>query len=400
VAEKSLITNHVVNRPVANLLSLIEDPSFQKKVSNLGPEQRSVIQTAEHFVRQLRTQIERSSDPEVSISGLNQLSSNLTNIFNELSTFNSNEDVSHVINAGGNLDGALSVAAWAFHSRLTKGSKAYGESIAAVRKAAIQSIRSVEADRDATKQRLAELVRRVADQETALAETKSHLEQIRSSSNARLDEIKSEFALIQTDIEQERRADRARREDELKVFFEAQSTAAKKNIHQIEQYEEQAKKILQIVGNIGLTGNFQKRYSDESSAANFWRWVTVILFALGIGLIAFSLVNNIIANSALDLLFVRLAIGVAITLPAIYTARESGRHRTNADQAKQTELELASLTPFIEGLPEEDRWKIVGSLTPKYFGSSKVSPHTGDVGFPTDKIFESFDKLIDRVPKL
>lgn len=52
----------------------------------------------------------------------------------------------------------------------------------------------------------------------------------------------------------------------------------------------------------------------------------------------------------------------------INTALESARHRTNADRARQTELELASLGPFIELMKDPDKEEIRKSLIPTYFG--------------------------------
>jgi len=65
---------------------------------------------------------------------------------------------------------------------------------------------------------------------------------------------------------------------------------------------------------------------------------------------------------------VRLLYALAIAAPAFYTARESARHHTNADRARQTELELASLGPFNELMKEQDKEEIRKSLIPTYFG--------------------------------
>src|SRR3546814_19055962 len=65
---------------------------------------------------------------------------------------------------------------------------------------------------------------------------------------------------------------------------------------------------------------------------------------------------------------VRRLYALAVASPAFYTARESARHRTNADRARQTELELASLGPFIELLKDDDKDAIRKSLISTYFG--------------------------------
>uniref|UniRef100_UPI00197E623B hypothetical protein n=1 Tax=Pseudomonas viridiflava TaxID=33069 RepID=UPI00197E623B len=70
-------------------------------------------------------------------------------------------------------------------------------------------------------------------------------------------------------------------------------------------------------------------------------------------------------DSALSVLF-RLFYAIIITSPDIYTAKESARHRTNSDRARQTELELASIGPFIELLPEDKKNEIRVGLTGQY----------------------------------
>jgi hypothetical protein len=71
---------------------------------------------------------------------------------------------------------------------------------------------------------------------------------------------------------------------------------------------------------------------------------------------------------------IRLLYAIAVTAPAWYAAKESARHRSNADSARRTELELASLGPFIELMPEEKKIAIREALVEKYFGNGTV-PH-------------------------
>ena len=83
-----------------------------------------------------------------------------------------------------------------------------------------------------------------------------------------------------------------------------------------------------------------------------------------------------------------------MAIPAFYTARESARHRTNSDRAKQRELELATLGPYIELLPSEVKSVVRERLTERYFGGS-VEEHKIDS--PID--LEGIIKLIETVVK-
>ena len=399
MAEKAVLSNHPINTHLRNILKLFEDDEFREQIRDLDAEARSAVRSIELFARQTTDRIANSSDYEVSQNGLRQVSSNLQNVWNEINAFRTNGQLGHLANASTNLDGELNSAAWTFFNRPPKGSRVYGETVKSVERASEEALQKLKNRASGVASRFTNFENKIDELEGAVGSAEQRLSGLSTDADAALAEIRAEFSAIKAEVEQERQSDREQREVAFKQFFEDQKIAAAKSVEKISEYEAKAKEILQIVGNIGLTGNFKKRSSDETTAANFWRWATIILFALGIGLISFSLVSNIVKESALNLLFIRLAIGVAITLPAIYTARESARHRTNSDQAKQTELELASLTPFIENLPDEEKWKVLSALTHRYFGSVKVTEHKPDLSLPTDGMLGLADKLVERIPK-
>lgn len=146
----------------------------------------------------------------------------------------------------------------------------------------------------------------------------------------------------------------------------------------LEEQRNNAAKIVQVVGNIGVTGNYQRIANTEEDQANFWRWATVLFFAGGVtlaGATFYRFWGEPITPETISAIAVRLLYAIAITAPAWYTARESARHRTNSDRARQTELELASLGPFIELLPPEKKIAIREEMTKYYFGR-EVDPHS------------------------
>ena len=150
----------------------------------------------------------------------------------------------------------------------------------------------------------------------------------------------------------------------------------------------EAERIVQVVGNIGVTGNYQNIANNESKHANFWRWATIFIFGVGIIIAASTFVkywNTPINQENGWSIFIRLLYAIAITAPAWYTAKESARHRTNADRARQTELELASLGPFIALMPNEKQIEIREKLTPSYFGK-EVKEHTQNSPIDLEKV--------------
>src|SRR3546814_1699158 len=130
-------------------------------------------------------------------------------------------------------------------------------------------------------------------------------------------------------------------------------------------FRSDAARIVQVVGDIGVTGNYQTIANKEARQANLWRRVTVGLFACGLAMAGFTFYkfyHEPVSSSNTLAIAVRLLYALAVASPAFYTARESARHRTNDDRARQTELELASLGPFNELLKDDDKDAIRKSL--------------------------------------
>ena len=64
----------------------------------------------------------------------------------------------------------------------------------------------------------------------------------------------------------------------------------------------------------------------------------------------------------------RLMAALVLIIPATYAAKESSRHRALENHNRRAELELASLDPYLEKLPEDKRNEIKENLTVKFFG--------------------------------
>ena len=93
----------------------------------------------------------------------------------------------------------------------------------------------------------------------------------------------------------------------------------------------------------------------------------------------------------------RFVTAIAITLPAFYTARESARHRTNADRARTRDIELATLDPFIELLGNKD--EIKAKLVERYFGND-VEAHEIKQPIDTKGATELVKVIMDGIAKI
>lgn len=133
----------------------------------------------------------------------------------------------------------------------------------------------------------------------------------------------------------------------------------------------QAKTIVNVIGNVGVTGNYQNIANEHKSSANFWRWVAIALMGTLSGLLVYVLFD--MSSSSFDWTksLLRIIAVAALSYPASYAAKESSKHRKLENLNRTAELELASVDAFIEMLSEDKKQDIKEKLVDKYFGNDK-----------------------------
>jgi hypothetical protein len=167
--------------------------------------------------------------------------------------------------------------------------------------------------------------------------------------------------------------------------FETQSSKLDKDsvelINKLNEKLAEANKIVNIVGNVGVTGNYQNIANQHKTSANFFRWVALSFMVVMSTLLIWSIID--LSNGEFDLYksLIRILAAAVLTYPAIYASRESNKHRILETQNRNLELELASIGPFIELLPEDKKQAIKEDLVKKYFGNqiSTTDPKDEDI---------------------
>jgi hypothetical protein len=390
MATKSLVSGHELNRLLDRILAesqALQSDEFQKL---LDESQRANLQRIIFFARQLREHLATVSDFEVSLQALDTLRNQMQSVQSELQQFQSNRASGHVANAAANLEGALQTFGWAFYKRPAKGSKAYGESIQSIESAARTSIAEVAKTRDEVNSSLADLRAKIASQGENLGNLQQASQDLASQNAAALQGFENRYKEYESRVTVEFTQKLESLEERFEIFQEQRVQQAEGLIASLKASERTAREIVQIVGNIGLTGNYQNRAISERTQADYLRWGAIIFFLIGGGIIASSVIESFQGNVEPLELVARVLAALTISAPAVYLAKESARHRSNSDRAKQTELELASLAPFLESLPDDKRQEVIGSLSSAYFGT-KVEEH--QVSHPVELTAEQLLKL-------
>ncbi len=187
--------------------------------------------------------------------------------------------------------------------------------------------------------------------------------------------------------------------EEFKRIFEAQTntieTESATIIKNLNIKLEEANKVVNIIGNVGVTGNYQNIANQNKKTANFWRWTAVFFMVLMSGLLVWSIIELGNSNFNLYKSLVRIIATAVLTYPAIYASKESTKHRNLETKKRNKELELASIGPFIEMLPEEKKQKIKEDLVNKYFGNHDVDLTRGEGN--EDVSIGGFEKILKAI---
>ncbi|UOK43405.1 MULTISPECIES: hypothetical protein [Flavobacterium] len=139
---------------------------------------------------------------------------------------------------------------------------------------------------------------------------------------------------------------------------------------------QEAKKIVGVIGDISVTGNYHKFANENKSTANTFRVLAIVLMLLLSGLLIFTIWDISSANFDWTKSLIRIIAAAALSYPATYAARESSKHRKLEIINRKAELELTAINPFIELLPENKKHEVKEKLVAKYFGNN--SNHVDD----------------------
>lgn len=377
-------------RQVLEQLLVLRDHQSMSADSVAGNEQYSAARDSVFAMADvLQELLEKTPASRVSAHALSQIHKFLNAAFNEVNAYTSNGNVNHLTNAQVQFEQNVLPWLWGFMPTVRgRESAKLRDLIESMSKKSQEAVQAVAKSRDALVAQLQELSGGVSKMQTRLEEMETSIAGERAQAAAAVSKLEQMFNAkeIERDTAFKAAIDEVIEKGEShREAVEQQSSDA---IKYLEEKLAEAARIVQAVGAIGVTGNYRRIANEQQRLANIWRWITVGLFAAGIGLAMATFIrhfNETLNADSLWSIAIRLLYALVIAAPAWYTASESARHRTNADRARQTELELASLGPFIELLPEDKKNEIREQMTSHYFGK-EVAPHEAKVPLDLDSL--------------
>ncbi len=376
-------TNHSVFEKLEQFKQALETENAQEKI---GIDNFSFFETAYLFII---NRLQLTIPILVQEAELTNLASEIEAGIVQINSFLGNNNAGHINNAINNLNSALNRVR-NFPLPLAKTNFDFSKVIASFQKTVEEAYKTIEAsnlklqeDLQATQQDLVDKNAQIADLQQKLANKEVEIQNVLSNYNTEFETIKAnnsntfktEKKKFNDSIEADRKAFKElidADKDSYKQEYEKQKSDLEKQtvetVKELQSKLEEAKKIVNIVGNVGVTGNYQKIAEQHKKSANSFRWLALGFMVVMSGLLIYSIIELSTSEFNLYKSLVRILAASVLTYPAIYASRESTKHRNLETHNRNLELELASIGPFIELLPEAKKEAIKEELVKKYFG--------------------------------
>jgi hypothetical protein len=174
----------------------------------------------------------------------------------------------------------------------------------------------------------------------------------------------------------------------------------KTNDEHLEFLKKRKKEVDEIFGAIGqaaLAGNFNETANKEKQAADGWRKIA-FGFMVSMGVVAVAaFVSTFVKSPDWESFLFRIGTAFIIAVPAFYAANESSKHRNREKLIRKNFLELSAIDAYLVHLPEQERNKIKGELSEKFFGVPEVHEKTESVS--KKDLLSLLEKLIKDFTK-
>lgn len=389
--------NHAIHATLDNLEERLSDET-------LKTDDLSVLEHIDR-IAQLKlyaeTCLENLIPALVNLGHLNNTNSYIQSLISELNNYIANKNVAHLNNTSSYIDNAMAQLIALPMQSLPISKQSFTKSLLQFKSLAEESLSEIKESKDnldATITTISEVaVEQKSNLESLVSEIQSHSENIDTSLSSfteRFENTETDFtnkfdstvSEIEEKYESYTQGFNSQLDDKIEstenilqekigeqketfsAQLESQKTDAQSVLDVLEEKKEEASNLLQIIGNIGITGNYQNIANIEKAAADKWRNIALGLMISMVAVIGFTIFISAANGFDWKLALFRIGAALALAIPAAYAAKESAKHRLLENHNRRSELELASLDPYLEKLPEDTRNKVKEELTKKFFG--------------------------------
>jgi hypothetical protein len=394
---------HQTIQSITELFAAIEDKyTFE-------PIELEVFERLRQINRILASTLETIDPFFVPKTVLEAINKSVQNQIAQLTAFNNDSNIQHFVAANARADEILVQIRNLFAPQTFKDVEGLREAVSSFRKSVGQHQRNVDEQFETASEKLKSLEERIEESNKEVQSQKSRLDtaisdfqqQFSKAEDSRREQFtKAEkerdegiSGLLETNkiaaadllsnhqgaFEKFMKSSGSRR----KTLEDEFSNSAKEIVSKLELYKTQAENLLQVIGNTGMTGGYQKVANDERDTARKWERIAVgamaalILFAL----YAFWLSTH--SDFNWTLLGARALVVIPLSVLAGYAAHEAHKHREVERRNRQMELELASINPYLAALPDTTQHDVKRLLAERFFAQREIIKSDGKNNAPS-----------------
>lgn len=419
------IQNHKLWDHLATLEELAPKLGEEISEQDLGENHRAEVERMKDVVNHVDRSLNAADPYLVSEGVLSNINSQLEHAVNHIRNYRNNNQVGQLENANGRLDNVLQHISQIPIPKTPEDLEGLRDRLTRFRQSAGSLATYMERDLESVREKVSEIEANLEQKGEEVDETlRSKITEIEESSSQTNQQLKQELEGDVEDIrnqltdhKQEIQTQKQRLEDaiteskqqfidgasERNDKFETEQDNRREKFSQtigaiegtgrgfverMEEYEAQVVKQMEVIGTTGMTGGFKKTANYEREQADYWRRVTVLAMIAVVAAAFWTTLETMGAGRFMVGAFAsKVFLTATIGILAGYAGSQSATHRGRERRAKQLELELASLDPYLSALPDDDQTEVKVDLIKRWFGRL---PDEGDEEEITKKsLFET-----------
>lgn len=396
--------DHQLFEKLEQLNAKIKDEEFRELI---GVDDLNFFETAHKYVTD---RLNLTIPSIVQESELNTISTELQNALAQINSFVGNKNQGHINTAKSHAHTALTRIR-NLPLPFSKNDFNFSKNIANFEKIVQEKYNTLneeneqlKSDFEAVKSELEQTKEELERLEKALAQKETELNNLNDSFKTNFENIKSSAT---QNFEQDRKSfrdefdgEKKRLSEEVELLKESIDSSTDDLVKKLEEKLEEAKKIVGVVSDKAVTGNYQNVANSNKQSADKFRFIAIGLMIVLSGLLIYTIWDISGANYDWTKSLIRILAAAALSYPATYAARESSKHRKLEVLNRKAELELAAINPFIELLPEAKKQEIKEKMVEKYFGNNGIElDDKGDENVSVNSIERIIKTLLPFIKK-
>jgi hypothetical protein len=383
---KSGYDSHQIPQCAQNALTALEEVSLEA----LSEPELAEYQRLLKLLKLLAARLAKLDPELLSLNSWASFPGYLNQARDEIIAFGHSRNIGHLHNANANVDHVLGALRSLDTGLAVEEFKSVADANAVFQSKIIVEFERVKARGEEVQRHLESLTEAIVLNKARIDEGNKVIEQQKGRLDQSIDAFQKQFSDAQErrindfadaskghleafsaqskQFEIEFTADAERRKTEYQESFKALREQSDDHLRFLKEREMDVNKIFGAIGTTAFAGNFKTTADNEARAANVLRLTALLLMSAMIAVASVAFFYSMGHEVDWRAFLFRLGTAIVFAVPAFYAANESSKHRELERLNRKVHLELASIDAYLVLLPEDQRNKIKGELSAKFFG--------------------------------